>query len=224
MNSIDKNPNYKELYQQIKTRFDDTLFFNHSAWDETYYSLRVYETAKEILKRLPDKVNSNLILVSAILHDIGKSNLNISKMFNNNERLPDAHLEWDKHPELGVPIAVEILETLGHSSEFIEEICYLVENHDNRKKVEKTFELKILQDADLIADSGYAGFIRPFLYAGKMGRSIIGTINYLKTEVNRVMHEGGLNLEISKKFAEEKIKIEKELILGIATDLDSDLL
>jgi len=48
MNSIDKNPNYKQIYKFVKDKFNKTTYFKNGPFDETYYTLRVYESAKEI--------------------------------------------------------------------------------------------------------------------------------------------------------------------------------
>lgn len=227
MNSIDKKPNYKKIYQIARNRFDKTTHFKHGPYDETYYTLRVYESAKEIIKRLNKKVKVQQVLVASILHDIGKTKLKSSRIFGQNAIPTNASEEWQKHAKLGVPISKNILKKLGHSENFIAEVAYLIKNHDLRrdKIKEKSIELQILQDADLIADCGFAGFIRPFLYCGKFNsQSIIGAINYIKKEENRVEKEGMLNLNISKKIAKSKIQTEKKLIEGISKEIDSALL
>ena len=86
MNAIDISPDYKAIYSKVKERFVQSKYFNYGACDETYYTLRVFETAKEIIHRLNKKVNVSLILVSAILHDVGKSKINLSKVFLNNRK------------------------------------------------------------------------------------------------------------------------------------------
>ncbi|MBU0457387.1 MAG: HD domain-containing protein [Nanoarchaeota archaeon] len=176
MNNTDNNPNYKKIYQIVKDEFLKTELFFSGPFDETYYSLRVHEMVKEIIEQIKDNCKVQQILVAAILHDIGKIKLDVSRLFDSNKKLDTAQDEWNKHPKLGVPIAKEILEKLGHSEEFIDEVCYLIANHDQRgeKLKIKSLELKILQDADLIADCGFAGFIRPFLYGSKFQRSVIG--------------------------------------------------
>lgn len=206
--------NYKQIYCLVKKIFDETGFFNYSAWDETYYTLRVYETAKKIIDLVEEKVDEELILVSALLHDIGKSKIN----FDNIKE------DWHAHGRYGVELVKEILVSLSFSKEFIEKVCHLVEFHDERDLKEKSLELKILQDADLIADSGYAGFIRPFLFAGKNKRSIIETINYLNNATNRADEDHLLNLDVSKKLASEQIAIEKKMIKEISQTINSDLL
>jgi hypothetical protein len=59
MNSIDKNPNYKKIYKFVKEKFDRTTHFKHGPFDETYYTLRVYESAKEIIEKLNKSVKKN---------------------------------------------------------------------------------------------------------------------------------------------------------------------
>jgi putative nucleotidyltransferase with HDIG domain len=226
MNAIDKNPNYKEIYNIVKDLFESTEHFYYGPFDETYYSLRVYETCKEIIKELEQEVPVQIILVAAILHDIGKTKTDPSKVFSPTGKTEGAVKEWKKHPKLGVPLAKKILTKMGHSEEFIEKVCYLIENHDLRKDEikNKSIELQILQDADLIADCGFAGFIRPFLYGSKFSRQIINTIKYLQTEINRVEQDNPLNLEVSKSIAKRKIELEQRLIKEISSDINSDLL
>jgi HD superfamily phosphodiesterase len=226
MNSIDNKPNYKEIYNIVKNLFESTEHFYHGPFDETYYSLRVYESSKEIINKLDQKVSIPVVLVASILHDIGKTEIDPGKIFTTTGKSEGAIKEWYKHAKFGVPIAKKMLTQLGHSKEFIENVCYLIENHDNRKnKIKnKSMELQILQDADLIADCGFAGFIRPLLYGSKFNRQIIGSIKYMKNEMNRIEQSDLLNLEVSKIITKRKIELEKKLISEIAKDINSDLL
>lgn len=227
MNDIDKNPNYKEIYNFICNKFLRTNHFKHGPFDETFYTMRVYESAKEIIKSIKN-VNKEQVLVASLLHDIGKIKLKISKIFTRHELLDNIHEEWHKHPKLSVPIAKRFLKKLGHSKEFIDEVSYLIENHDRRGNLLKsrTIELKILQDADLIADIGISGFIRPFLFCGKFSkRSIIDSIKYIeKLKEDRTQSGKLLNLNISKKLAKEKIKNQRILDKDIINEINSDLI
>jgi HD superfamily phosphodiesterase len=226
MNQIDKNPNYKEIYNFVRSSFEATEHFYHGPFDETYYSLRVYESSKEIISKLDQKVSVPVVLVASILHDIGKTKINPCNVFSLTGKNENAAEEWDKHPKLGVPIAQEYLRKAGYSSEFISQVSYLIENHDLRGDTikNKSLELQILQDADLIADCGFAGFIRPFLYGGKFSRQIIGSIKYMQKEANRAGQEDLLNLDVSKVIAKRKFKLEQKLIQEISKDINSDLL
>ncbi len=226
MNQIDENPNYKEIYNIVKGLFEASEHFYFGPFDETYYSLRVYETSKEIIDLLDQKINVQLVLVAAILHDVGKTTLDTVKVFSPKGKTEEAMKEWKQHSKLSVPIAKRILSEMGHSEDFIAKVCYLVEHHDHRgdKMKDNSLELQILQDADLIADCGFAGFIRPFLYGGKFSRKIIDTIKYLQSETNKIEKKGILNLEVSKEIAKRKVELEKRLIKEISLDLNSDLL
>ena len=75
MNRIDKRPNYKRIYNAACARFNSTHHFYHGPYDETFYTLRVYETAKEIIRRLDRKCETQKIIAAALLHDVGKSRL-----------------------------------------------------------------------------------------------------------------------------------------------------
>ena len=226
MNTIDKKPDYKQIYEFVKEKFDRTTHFKHGPFDETYYSLRVYESGKEIIGKLGRKVKKEQVLAAAILHDIGKIKLKSSKLFSKYEMLENISEEWHKHAKLGVPIAKRYLKKLGHSEEFIEEVCFLIEHHGLRgeKLGDRSLELQILQDADLIADIGFAGFIRPFLYCGKFSKqSVISSIKFIKKE-DRTNNGDELNLSVSKSIAEREMGIQSDLIKEISKDIDSDLL
>jgi HD superfamily phosphodiesterase len=231
MNEQDLNPNYKKFYKIVHDLFSKTKHFQHGPYDETYFTLRVYESAKEIIAKLKHtnpsiKINEQMVLVAAIFHDIGKTKLDSSLIDKRGDLTEtEFHKEWEKHPALSVPIAKEILEKENHSSEFSKAVCYLIENHANRsKKLDKSTELKILQDADLIADCGFAGFIRPFLFSGKYVRSVIGAIRYLKQSENRVEKKDWLNLGVSLDIARAKMHVQRELVNEIHKDLESELL
>jgi HD superfamily phosphodiesterase len=225
MNDIDKNPNYKQIYEFAKNKFNNTKYFNNGPFDETYYSLRVYESAKEIYTKIGKKAKKEQLLVSAILHDIGKIKLKTSLLFNKIGILKNFSDEWHKHPKLGIPIARKYLLKIGHSNEFVDEVCYLIENHANRgdELKDKSLELKILQDADLIADIGFAGFIRPFLHSGKFSRSIEQTIRFVEKD-DRTKGGDLLNLSVSKSIAKREMNTKSRLVKEILKEIDSDLL
>ncbi len=198
-------PDYKKLYEIVCDLYSDTEHFYYGQWDETFYTLRVFETSKILIKRSRVKVEEDIILTAAIFHDIGKTKLDTEKKI---EKM------WDKHPNYGAEITREILRKQGYSNGFVEKVVYLVKHHDNRPgKVEmvRSNELKILQDADLLADMGIASFVRPFLYSGKNKRRTIENVNYIKTTRS---NDGGiskenlyrLNLKTSKRMAVKLIK------------------
>jgi len=225
MNNIDKNPDYKKMYSFVCDLFKASGHFYYGPHDETYYSLKVFETSKELIKKIDEKVNVPLILVASILHDVGKAKLDFSKVYLSEKKMPTAMEEWNRHPALGVPVAKDFLKTLGHSDEFIKDVCFLVEFHAARKSdMKKSLELQLLQDADLIADMGLPGFIRPFLFSGKFKRSVIDSIRHIKKDILNERRIDMLNLDVSKDIFIEKSDFEKELFEIMLKDLDSELL
>ena len=143
----------------------------------------------------------------------------------NNRKLQNGQKEWDKHNIYGLPIAKRILDEMGHSSEFIAAVCELVEKHELEENIHssKTLELKVLQDADVIADLGFAGFIRPFSFGAQTGRGIIDSIKFLKQATQKVDIRL-LNLDISRNIASNQLKIQKKLVESISKDINSELL
>ncbi len=228
MNQKDKHPDYKKLYSIVKERYKRTTHFHRGPHDETYYSVQVYESAKEIMKGLDLKVKRKQVLVAAILHDIGKIKLKSSKLFNSHGKKETIKEEWEKHPELGVPIIKSILKKEGHSKEFIDEVCEIARHHANRgdKLKNKSIEIKVLQDADLIADWGVAGFIRHFLYAGKfkVGSAFKG-IKFICTHdiENKKREFKELNLKTSKELGKIRLKEEKEMVDKLMKTGQTDL-
>ncbi len=226
MNTKDKKPDYKKIYHFVKKQFDKTNHFRHGPFDETYFTLRVYESTKEIVAKISKKVNQQELLVAALLHDIGKTKLRASKLFGKSGLLKGARREWSRHAKLGVPIANKLLRRLGHSEQFISDVGYLIAHHDLRGAAltKKSLALKIIQDADLIADIGFAGFVRPFLFSGKFNKySVIGSIEFLQKE-DRTDLGKNLNLKISRAIGCREMKIQTALARQMAKDIATDLL
>lgn len=195
---------YRKLYEIVCDLYSNTEHFYYGQWDETFFTLRVFETCKDLIKKSKEDVDEEVILTAAIFHDVGKTELNTEEKIKK---------DWDNHPILGAKITKRILKEQRFENEFIDKVVDLVKHHDNRPgKVEmiRTEELKILQDADLLADMGIASFIRPFLYSGKNKRKTIENVNYIKTErrsngqlSKENIHR--LNLKASKRIAKKLI-------------------
>jgi len=228
MNNLDISPNYKKLYEIVRKKYQKNIHFSYGNFDETYFSLRVYETAKIIIEEIKKenkniKIKEQQILVASILHDIGKIKLNTKRIFDKNGIKENFKKEWYKHPKLSVLIAKKILKKEGYSEDFINEVLYLIENHAERELKNKSLELEIIQDADIISDIGFAGFIRAFLYAGRFKRSVIDSINFLENKY-KTLNEECINLKISKNIAKKEMEIQKNLTEEIFKEIDSDLL
>jgi putative nucleotidyltransferase with HDIG domain len=142
MGLCQKKPDYKKIYNHISSEFKKTEYFGHGPFDESFYSLMVYETAKELIEKIKTKVNKEVVLTAALLHDIGKTKLDTKKIFDKNGFVKNSSIEWHRHEKLSAVIARKYLKKEGYSKEFIEKVCYLIENHDKRKEKDLSIELK----------------------------------------------------------------------------------
>jgi len=219
--------NYTEIYQTIKKIFEQSPYLSSGHLDETYYTLRVFIESENLIKILSQnncRCEEQLVLISSLFHDVGKSDLAMFK--SEADSFSTKNEEWSTHPKKGVPIVKKVLSSLNFTNDFIEKVSFLVANHDKRLdfKGEKSIELKILQDADLLADVGMPGFIRPLLYAGQKKRSTIETITYLQNDKGQIDELNKLNLEISKGIAIQKLQRQKELSLELKDTIKTNLI
>lgn len=213
-------PNYKKIYRFISKTYKKVPFFSTGVYDETYFSLLVYETAKDIIQNIKQKVKEEVVLTACLLHDIGKTKLDLT----NKDKEDLWAIERKKHGSLSVPIARKFLKTEGFQDTFIDDVCFIIERHDHHHLTEKSIELQILQDADIIADSGYPGIARTLIYTGQYGRSIFGNMKFVMNTPSRVADYEFFNLQYSKKLAREKHKIEKTFFKEFCKPLKSELL
>jgi len=127
---------------------------NDSAHDFAHI-LRVYKNAQKICKQ--EKVNEKLVLSAVLLHDIvfyPKSD-KLSKM---------SSIKSAKKSKL-------ILKKYDYSKEEITIISDAIRDHSfSQKKIPKTIEGKILQDADRLDALGAIGIARVFATAGSLMR------------------------------------------------------
>jgi HD superfamily phosphodiesterase len=106
------------------------------------HALKVYGFAS-LIGRKEELTAAELIIIdiAAILHDIG---IPVSEQ--------KYHSSSGKYQELeGPPIALEILERLGASTEIINRVCYLIGNHHTYTKIDG-IDFQILVEADFLVN------------------------------------------------------------------------
>lgn len=229
MNGKDAQPNYKQLYAVACEFFNKTNYFWYGTFDETFFSMRVFETAKMIISKIKQPVKENVVLTATLLHDIGKSKIDEKLVFNTfseDHMTKTGKTEFKTHPKKSVPLAEKVLNEMGHSKEFITDVCYLIENHDQRgdKMNSRSIELQIMQDADLVSDCGVADLMRNFAFAGGFKKPLIHSIRFAMNRTDRVDEEGNLNLTVSKKLAKKRTDFYNVVVKNLAKELDSELL
>ena len=127
---------------------------NDSAHDFEH-TMRVYKNAQKICKQ--EKANEKLILSAALLHDI----VSYPK---SDKRSKTSSIESAKKSK-------KILEKLDFSKEEITIVSDAISSHSfSQKKIPKTLEGKILQDADRLDALGAIGIARVFATGGSLKR------------------------------------------------------
>ena len=130
---------------------------------------------------------------------------------------PQSKTETDESAELAGSL---LRELDGYPIEKIEKVQMAIRQCSYSKGIiPDLLEAKVLQDADVIADLGFAGFIRPFSFGAQTGRGIIDSIKFLKQATQKVDIRL-LNLDISRNIASNQLKIQKKLVESISKDIN----
>ena len=117
--------------------------------------MRVYKNAQQIIKK--EKVNEKLVLSAVLLHDI----VSFPK---SDKRSKNSSIESAKKAKI-------ILKKYDFTSDEITIVCDAISEHSfSQKKIPKTIEGKILQDADRLDALGAIGIARVFATGGSLRR------------------------------------------------------
>ncbi len=139
------------LQNQVKT-----MMANNDPAHDFEHVLRVYANAERICKK--EKADKKLVLTAALLHDI----VSFQKSDPRSKTSSTKSAIKSK----------KILQKLLYSYEEIKIITNAIENHSfSKNKIPKTFEGKILQDADRLDALGAIGIARTFAVGGAENRS-----------------------------------------------------
>ena len=130
------------------------IMYNDSAHDFDHI-MRVYKNAQQIIKK--EKVNETLVLSAVLLHDI-------ASFPKSDKRSKNSSIESAKK-------AKTILKKYDFTSDEITIVCDAISEHSfSQKKIPKTIEGKILQDADRLDALGAIGIARVFATGGSLRR------------------------------------------------------
>ena len=118
--------------------------------------MRVYKNAQQIIKK--EKVNETLVLSAVLLHDV----VSFPK---SDKHSKNSSIESAKK-------AKTILKKYDFTLDEITIVCDAISEHSfSQKKIPKTIEGKILQDADRLDALGAIGIARVFATGGSLRRS-----------------------------------------------------
>ena len=126
-------------------KYVEKLYLKNDPSHDFEHIMRVYKNAEKICNT--ENVNKKLVLISVLLHDI------VKKSQSRKSSKSSADLSAEK--------SLEILKKLKMSKLEINIITEAIRNHSfTKKKISKTIEGRILQDADRLDAIGAIGLAR----------------------------------------------------------------
>lgn len=141
-----------------------------------------------------------IILAAAILHDLGRADVNL--------KAKDSALEAGR-------LAGDILRNVGFPEEKINDVCIAISEHDQPDLIPSTIEGKILKDSDFLDGFGARGIFRSLLWSGERGESPEEVLKRLKEKMPT--RTASLNFLESKKLAKKQYRF-VELFLSLLED------
>ena len=142
----------EEVVDNIKSNLDelleiipelkDMVGFDHK---HPHHHLDVFEHTLLALSKSENDFQIRLVL---LLHDIGKPHCYIDGEVRN----------FKGHPEVSKKISFSILKRLNYTDKFIEEVCYLIEKHDDiitsdeiKSNYDLAYKRYLIQECDALA-------------------------------------------------------------------------
>lgn len=129
--------------------------------------------------------DEEIVVSSAVLHDLGRSNRNLHGEASRNE---------------SVNLARNILREMGIDSQKIEGVDIAIYDHDNSNPA-RTLEGKILKDADFLAGLGVEGILRSIVWTIESGQTIEEFVH--RVRVKMPQRVAALELPASQEMARE---------------------
>lgn len=183
---MNKNKILKEVEKKVRRKME-----GEGTGHDWWHVVRVRNTAKFIAKK--ERADIFIIELGALLHDIADF-----KFHNGDDKV-------------GSKVAEKILRSAGADKNTIEKVKHIVDNVSFKgarvANKMKSFEGKIVQDADRLDAVGAIGIARAFAYGGWKGRPVYNPEGKVK------MHK--TSNEYIKRFADSTIHhfYEKLLLL-----------
>jgi uncharacterized protein len=154
-----------------------------------YHGLRTAGIAEELCSLLRLEINSDVVFVSSLFHDIGKGN--------------------EPHNETGADLTKTLLAEYFPGDK-LEQICQVIRLHNQRTREEELPpEVKIVQDADLLDHAGPIQAWLTFYWSGTHNETIKDHIRFITGEENLTWIKklrGQLNFDVSVAMYDERIR------------------
>ena len=193
------------LYSYDRQKGDKSK--NKISYDRYAHTVRVYQWMLRISSQLrDDNVDLESLKIATIFHDVGYS-VNSDK----------------EHAGESARICRDYLERRPYEPEQIDFICYLIEEHPNKRLLhEKTtpLELVILMEADMLDDTGAMGIILDSWIASKDDNASFGSVfRHFEKYTYRHMKQMEFVTAPGRRFWHEKRKLVYEFLRQYRRDL-----
>ncbi len=186
---------FKQSYAFVKNKLSNIS--NSHSFDHT---LRVTWLTLSIGKELGAALD--VLALSAIFHDVAR---------------PIEKLTGKCHAKEGARIASEFLKEYC-PIELVNEVSEAILSHRFSLDIEpKTLEGKILKDADMLDALGAVGLYRLISYGVEHGREITDALKHFDDKL--FILPSKMHFPITKKMAEERVKMLRLYYLGIKEDI-----
>lgn len=203
-------PIIQDLASKVKEEFSD---YYEIAGGKNY-RYRHLETVLKLVRNLSKNLevgpNEKVLEISALLHDIGRTeDIQDNKM--------DPFEGHQGHAERGAEIVESFVAEYVTSRE-LDRIQKIIRNHHSEPK---TVEGKILQDADKLSNFGVNNLWRQFHYASEHHLELGESIEYFWDEaVDEYMsHIEKMHFEYTKKVARERLQRQKNAFRDIEREM-----
>lgn len=193
------------LYSYDRKKGDKSK--NKIAYDRYAHTVRVYKWMIRITNRLKDDtMDIESLKIATIFHDSGYGSGKI-----------------EDHAAAGSAICRDYLERRKYSPEKIDFICYLIEEHSNKKLFHERstpIELVVLMEADMLDDTGAMGIILDSWIASKdENPSFDSVCRHFEKYTYRHMKQMEFVTAPGRQFWHEKRKLVYEFLRQYKRDL-----
>jgi len=164
---------------------------------------RVEKLALWIANHYKNRVDKELLLISVLLHDIGRFAPKANEV---------------NHAVISAEIAEKILRCLGYPEDRISLVKDIIKSHSYSLNIEpKNIEAKILSDADKLDALGAIGIARAFMHSARFNRSLRDSLNHFKEKIVKLPNL--MYTEVARKEAMRRLKI----VLNFIKSLEGEL-
>ena len=166
-------------------------------WDHVE---RVRALSRIIAEELGGGVDTEVLDIAAILHDVGRA------------------LSPENHAEASARFAERLLRALGYPEDRIGRVVEAIRSHSfSSGRRPRSIEAAILSDADKLDALGAVGIARVFMYSGAHGRGIEESIRHFYEKILKL--PSLMLTKPGRRMAEERVRIVKLFLEELEKEL-----